>query len=52
MTFAVDLRKFAEKAKGRADLVVKAATIAVAAEIDKRSPVGNPTLWAGPAPKG
>lgn len=51
-SFALDLRKFAEKVAEKADAVVKASVIGVAAEIDKRSPVGNPTLWKNKPPKG
>lgn len=52
MTFALDLQKFAEKAKGRADEAVGAIVTAVAAEIDMRSPVGDATYWKNPPPKG
>lgn len=45
MTFALDLQKFAQKAKGRADDAVGLIVVGVAREIDKRSPVGNPDNW-------
>ena len=44
-TFALDLAKFAEKAKERADEAVGAVVIGIAAELDKRSPVGDQTKW-------
>lgn len=51
-TFALDLAKFAEKAKERADEAVGNIIIGLAAELDYRSPVGDPTKWKHPAPKG
>lgn len=45
MSFALDIRKFAEKAKGRADLAVKGVVIAFAGKIDERSPVGDAKYW-------
>lgn len=45
MTFAVDLQRFAEKAKDRADEAVGTIVVAIAAELDKRSPVGDPSRW-------
>lgn len=44
--FAASLRKFAEKAKGNADLVVRKVTMDVANSVLMRSPVGKPELWA------
>ena len=52
MSFDLDLSKFAAKAMDRADEAVKRIVIGVAANIDKRSPVGNPDLWQNPPPKG
>ena len=51
-TFALDLAKFAEKAKERADEAVGNIVFRIAAELDKRSPVGDPTTWKTPAPEG
>lgn len=51
-TFALDLAKFAEKAKERADEVVGAVVVRIAAELDRRSPVGDAVYWKHPAPKG
>jgi len=45
MSFALDIRKFVEKAKDRADIVVKGTVIGVAAKVDERSPVGDPSKW-------
>ena len=45
-TFALDLAKFAEKAKERADEAVGAVVVGIAAELDKRSPVGDQTKWS------
>lgn len=52
MTFALDLQKFAEKAKDNADQVVGEVVIGVARELDMRSPVGDATYWKNPPPKG
>lgn len=52
MTFALDLRKFAEKAKIRADDAVGRIVIGVAAELDKRSPVGDASYWKTKPPAG
>lgn len=51
-TFALDLAKFAEKAKERADEAVGAVVVGIAAELDRRSPVGDAIYWKHPAPKG
>lgn len=50
--FAVDLAKFAEKAKERADDLVGNVVVRIAAELDKRSPVGDATYWKHKPPKG
>jgi len=52
MTFAVDLRRFAEKVGEKADEAVGAVVFNIAAELDKRSPVGDPLYWKKPPPKG
>lgn len=52
MGFADDISKFVIKAQGRSDAVVKGIVVEVARRIDMRSPVGNPDLWAKPAPPG
>ena len=51
-TFALDLAKFAEKAKERADEAVGSVVVGIAAELDRRSPVGDAKYWKHPAPKG
>lgn len=52
MSFALDLQKFAQKAKDRADEAVGAIVIGVARELDRRSPVGDAAYWKNPPPKG
>lgn len=51
-TFALDLKKFAESTKAKADDAVGGILIRVAAEIDRRSPVGDASYWQSPPPKG
>lgn len=52
MTFALDLQRFAEKAKDKADEAVGAIVVNIAAEIDRRSPVGDGLYWKSPPPPG
>lgn len=52
MTFAAELERFAREAKERADTVVSNIVVRVAAELDKRSPVGDASYWTTPPPKG
>ena len=51
-SFALQLQKFAEKAKANADLVVQKVTLDVARSVIEKSPVGNPSLWKSPPPAG
>jgi hypothetical protein len=51
-TFALDLQRFAEKTKEKADDAVGLIVKNVAAELDKRSPVGDTDYWKNPPPKG
>lgn len=51
-TFSLQLKEFEDKAKARADEIVGRVTVTIAQRLDERSPVGNPTLWKHPAPKG
>ena len=51
-TFALDLQRFAEKTKGKADAAVGNIVARVSAELDSRSPVGDASYWKNPAPKG
>jgi len=52
MTFALDLQKFADKCGKRADDMVGNIVVRVAAELDRRSPVGDAKFWKSPPPKG
>lgn len=52
MSFALDLAKFAEKVKEKANDAVGLIVLNVVQEIDKRSPVGDASYWITPAPKG
>lgn len=49
MTFSLDLKAFAEKAKGNAEIVIKKVAIDLLGAVVDRSPVGNPELWAANA---
>ena len=51
-TFALDLQKYVETYKGRADLAVGQIVANVAAQLDFHSPVGDATYWKSPPPKG
>lgn len=50
--FALNLAKFAAKAPDRAKQVVGKVAIDLLKEIVMTTPVGNPSLWKGPAPAG
>lgn len=52
MSFALDLQRFAEKTKAKADDAVGNIVVRVASELDKRSPVGDAAYWITPPPKG
>jgi hypothetical protein len=45
MSFEVDIRKFAAKAKDNADQVVGSTMFDIVKAIDEKSPVGNPSNW-------
>jgi len=49
MSFSLDLKAFAEKAKGNAEIVIKKVAIDLLGAVVDRSPVGNPELWAANA---
>lgn len=51
-TFALDLRRFAEKAGANAHTVVTKFSQDVLKGVVERTPVGNPSLWKSPAPAG
>lgn len=52
MSFAVDLQRFVEKTKDRADEAVGGIVIGIASRLDERSPVGDATYWISPPPRG
>jgi hypothetical protein len=52
MSFALDLQKFAQKTKAKADDAVGNIVVRVASELDKRSPVGDASYWSSPPPAG
>lgn len=52
MTFALDLQKLTDKAKGRMGMVVRKIVLDVGARLVMRSPVGDGTLWRSPPPPG
>lgn len=51
-TFALDLQKFAEKAKSNVSVVVRKTAIDLLTAVVMRTPVGNPDLWKSKPPKG
>lgn len=52
MSFTVDLQRFAQKAGSKADEAVGGIVFNIAAELDRRSPVGDATYWKNPPPAG
>lgn len=52
MTFALDLERLVQKYKARADDVVALTVTKIAAELDKRSPVGDAKFWKSEPPAG
>lgn len=51
-SFAVQLKAFADKTNARANIIVRKTTVDIATELEDLSPVGDPTTWKNPAPKG
>lgn len=51
-TFSLQLKAFQEKVEGQASDLVGLVVIKLAAELDFRSPVGDPVYWESKAPKG
>lgn len=51
-SFTLDLQKFAQKCGKKADDMVGNIVVRIAAEVDRRSPVGDATYWKNPPPKG
>jgi hypothetical protein len=47
--FALDVRRWVEKAKERSDLVLRKVSIDLLTSVVQMSPVGNPELWAANA---
>jgi hypothetical protein len=47
-SFSLDVSKWVEKAKGRADDVVRRVALELHTQIVMKSPVGNPSLWKHP----
>ena len=48
MSFAEDIKKFAQKAVDNADLVVRKVVLDIGRSLVERTPVGNPDLWQNP----
>lgn len=51
-SFKVSLAKFAEKAKGNADKVVRKVVLEMGTSLVMKSPVGDGKFWINPPPKG
>lgn len=51
-SFALDVARFAEKAKAAPGIVQRKVGIELLRNVVLATPVGNPSLWKGPAPKG
>ena len=52
MQFALDISRFAERAKDKMNLVVRKVAIDLFSRVILRTPVGNPSLWKNKPPKG
>ena len=52
MSFALDLKAFADKTTTTANLVVRKIVMDVGTALVMKSPVGDPTYWKNPPPKG
>jgi hypothetical protein len=50
--FGNNITAWAENAKVGVDQVIRASVLDISGRITKRTPVGNPSLWESPAPKG
>ena len=48
MSFAEDIKKFAQKAGDNADLVVRKVVLDIGRSLVEKTPVGNPDLWQNP----
>jgi hypothetical protein len=52
MSFSDDIKRFKKKAEKAATLMLRGTALDMFGRIVKRTPVGNPSLWKGPAPAG
>jgi len=52
MSFAADCRKFAERAKGNRDLVVRKILLDIGTSLVLKSPVGDAVYWQSAPPPG
>lgn len=52
MSFKLDVDKWVKQTQGNNDKVFRGALLQVFGQIVKGTPVGNPSLWKGPAPEG
>jgi hypothetical protein len=52
MTFALDLKKFADKTDARVNAVVRKVIMDVGTSVVLKSPVGDANYWKSPAPAG
>lgn len=50
--FSASISEYAQRTKLGIDAAVKEVVTELHAEVDRRSPVGNPSLWKGSAPFG
>ena len=50
--FTVQLKRFADKAKGRRDQVVRKVVLEIGTSLVMKSPVGDGAYWTSPPPKG
>lgn len=50
--FVLDMRKFTRKSKSTMDAVVRKIVLDLGTAVVMRSPVGDPSGWSSPAPKG
>ncbi|MBW2635987.1 MAG: hypothetical protein JRC86_00420 [Deltaproteobacteria bacterium] len=51
MSFSLDIAKFAQKALGNADIVVRKTVLDLGTSLVERTPVGDATLWKRPENK-
>jgi len=51
-SFSLDISKFVAKAKGNGRAVVRKVVLDVGTSMALKTPVGDPTRWAHPAPEG